>query len=195
MLILASASPRRHELLAAAGIPHSIQPTHIPEVRQPRESPEQFVRRVALEKAEPVLLTSEDVVLSADTIVCCYHEPPNAPEVFGKPADVADAVRMLTALSGRTHSVHTAICLRTTTQTLLDLATTEVSFVPLTSEEIADYACSPEPYDKAGAYAIQGRASCFIEKINGSYQNVVGLPIALVYHNLRQLGFSVIDWK
>lgn len=181
MLILASASPRRHELLLAAGFNHSVQPTLVPEDRRPGESPVAFVRRLAEEKARAAARLPADIVLAADTIVCLENE------VFGKPATDQDARRMLRLLSGRDHWVHTGICLLTSAACIVDLASTKVSFVPLTKEEIEDYIGTGEPRDKAGAYAIQGRASKFVSSIEGSYHNVVGLPVSMVYAHLKAL--------
>src|SRR4051812_27822922 len=125
MLILASTSPRRHELLLAAGIDHVIVPTHVPELRGHEESPEDFVIRLAVEKATAVPVTGQDVVLGADTAVCVDGE------IFGKPSDPADAERMIRALSGRTHLVHTGICLRSESRAVTEIATTEVEFLAL----------------------------------------------------------------
>ncbi len=181
MLILASASPRRHELLLAAGIDHIVQPASIPELRKRGETPAGFVRRIAAEKAEALTCGPEDVVLGADTIVCVQGE------VFGKPVDDEDATRMLRLLSGRDHWVYTGICIRSGSRRIVDLSSTKVSFVELTEREIQEYTRSGEPRDKAGAYAIQGRASKFVSSIEGSYHNVVGLPVSLVYRHLKAL--------
>lgn len=181
MLILASASPRRHELLLAAGIDHLVQPTFLPELQRPGESPTRFVRRMAEEKARAVVCDPSDIVLGADTVVRL------AKQVFGKPADAADAARMLRALSGRDHWVHTGICILAGEKRIVDLSSTKVSFATLTEDEIQEYTRSGEPQDKAGGYAIQGRASKFVRSIEGSYHNVVGLPVSLVYRHLRAL--------
>ena len=181
MLILASASPRRHELLLAAGIDHIVRPSSVPEVRRPGEAPLDFVRRMAEEKARAVKCRWSDIVLGADTVVSLDNE------VFGKPRDEEDARRMLRLLSGRWHSVHTGIFLTKGKSSLADVSTTEVLFTELTNEEIWEYTRSGEPVGKAGAYAIQGLASKFVVSLEGSYQNVVGLPVSLVYHHLRTL--------
>ena len=183
MLILASASPRRHELLQAAAIRHVVRPTDIPEVRLASESPAAFVRRLAAEKAQRVTPEGDDIVLGADTIVCLDGE------IFGKPADDADAVRMVRLLSGRTHLVHTGIHLRSSVRSVTDLATTEVEFAKLTEEEVERYTRSGEGRDKAGAYAIQGLASRFVRGIHGCYSNVVGLPVSLVYMHLKSFNY------
>jgi septum formation protein len=181
MLILASASPRRHELLLAAGIDHVINPAQVSELRNPDEPAEDFVVRLAVEKATAIPVAGEDVVLGADTAVCVDGE------IFGKPLDRADSERMIRALSGRTHLVHTGICLRSENHAATDIATTHVEFLALSDSEVEEYTRSGEGMDKAGAYAIQGRASRFVKSIRGSYQNVVGLPVSLVYSYLRSL--------
>jgi septum formation protein len=181
MLILASASPRRHELLLAAGIDHVVRPASIPEIRDPAESPVDFVRRIAEAKARAANRAPDDIVLGADTIVCVDGE------VFGKPASDQDSIRMLRRLSGRDHWVHTGICLLSGPRPVVDLASTKVSFTELTEGEIQEYTRSGEPQDKAGAYAIQGRASKFVRSIDGCYHNVVGLPVSLVYQHLKSL--------
>jgi len=179
MLILASASPRRHELLLAAGIAHIVRPTALPESWQAGEIPEDFVRRLALEKAQACPRSGGDTVLAADTTVCVGNE------VLGKPQDETDARRMLRLLSNRSHWVHTGICLINDKTCIVDLASTEVTFAALGEDEIAEYTQSGEPADKAGAYAIQGLASKFVVSVRGSYSNVVGLPISLVYSHLK----------
>lgn len=185
MLILASASPRRHELLLAAGIDHIVVPANVPETCRPGESPTAFVQRLAADKSKAVSSKEGDIVLGADTVVCVDGE------IFGKPKDDTDAARMLRQLSGRTHSVHTGVCLRSGDRCLVDLASTEVDFLPLTGAEVEEYTRSGEGTDKAGAYAIQGRASKFVEAIRGSYHNVVGLPVSLVYSHLKSLNYSL----
>ncbi len=181
MLILASASPRRHELLLAAGIEHLVRPVSISEVRRSEESPLDFVRRLAEEKAAAAMYGADDVVLGADTVVCV------ADKMFGKPADEEDARRMLRLLSGREHFVHTGIHLLAGSKRISDVATTRVTFIPLSEADINDYIATGEPWGKAGAYAIQGRASRFVSGICGCYHNVVGLPVAMVYGHLREL--------
>jgi septum formation protein len=181
MLILASASPRRHELLLAAGIDHIVRPTSVPEKWNGGELPEDFVRRLALEKAHACPRSREDTVLAADTIVYVGSQ------ILGKPQDEADARRMLRLLSNRSHWVHTGICLINDRSCIVDLASTEVTVARLGEDEIAEYTQSGEPADKAGAYAIQGLASKFVVSVHGSYSNVVGLPIALVYSHVRGL--------
>jgi septum formation protein len=181
MLVLASASPRRHELLSAAGIEHEVRPVSLSEVSLPGEQAIDLVRRLAAEKAQAVPLERGEVALGADTLVVVDGV------VFGKPEDAADAERMLRSLSGRDHWVHTGICLRSEHKTIVDSAGTRVMFSGLTNAEIDEYIQSLEWAGKAGGYAIQGRASRFVESIEGSYHNVVGLPVSLVYGHLKLL--------
>lgn len=182
MLILASASPRRHDLLLAAGIPHVVRPASIPETRRPGEPPLDFVRRLASEKAQAVAAAAPAAtILGADTVVCVDEE------VFGKPVDSEDARRILRRLSGRDHWVHTGICFLSPDGQIVDSATTRVTVVPLTDREIEEYMESGEALDKAGAYGIQGRFSKFVSSIDGCYQNVVGLPVSLVYLHWKEL--------
>ena len=186
MLILASASPRRHSLLSAAGIDHIVRPASVPEHRQPGESPTALVQRLAEAKARAILSSpadpsTDDVILGADTEVSIDDE------VFGKPASDDDAARMLRRLSGRDHWVHTGICLISRRETILDVSSTRVFFVQLTEGEIREYIQTGEPHGKAGAYAIQGLASKFIYSVEGCYNNVVGLPVSLVYGYLKTL--------
>ena len=181
MLILASQSPRRQELLRHAGISFLVRPAQVEERRLPGEDAHAYARRLARAKAEAVSAAPEDVVLGADTVVVADGE------ILGKPADEADARRMLRLLSGREHQVITGICLRRGDQIITDAETTSVRFVALTDNEIRDYVASGEPLDKAGAYAIQGLASKFIDRLAGCYANVVGLPLALVWKYLRPL--------
>lgn len=180
MLILASQSPRRSDILRQAGIHFVTKRADVDETVQAGERPEDYVKRVAREKALRVEAGAGDVVLAADTIVVVGNE------ILGKPRDRADAARMLASLSGREHQVMTGICFRRGGEPLVDCATTRVWFLPLTEREIAEYVASGEPMDKAGAYAIQGLASRFIERIDGSYTNVVGLPMELVDQHLRK---------
>ena len=178
MLVLASQSPRRAEILRQAGIPFVVRSAPIDETPLPDEKPEDYVRRLAEEKALAIAAVPDETVLGADTTVVLGNR------LLGKPDDAADAVRMLEALSGQCHQVLTGICLRDPSRLIRDFAATRVWFVCMTPSEIKDYVASGEPMDKAGAYAIQGLGSKFIERIEGCYFNVVGLPIALVYKHL-----------
>ncbi len=176
MLVLASASPRRAELLRNAGIQFEVQPAHIDETPLASEDAKACAERLARQKALAVAhLRPGDVVLGADTVVVVDGQ------ILGKPVDAADAARMLRLLSGREHRVITGVCLVVDGQCAVASETTSVTMVVLTAEEIADYVATGEPLDKAGAYAIQGRASRWIPRIEGDYGNVVGLPVALVY--------------
>jgi septum formation protein len=179
MLVLASQSPRRSEILKMAGIPFVVRAAPVDETPLAGEKPEDYVRRVAEQKALAAPAEPDDVVLGADTTVVIGGE------MLAKPADAADARRMLSLLSGRRHEVITGVAIKRSGEVLRDWASTLVWFVPMTDGEIEEYIASGEPMDKAGAYAIQGLASKFIEKIEGCYFNVVGLPVAMVYKHLR----------
>jgi septum formation protein len=181
MLVLASQSPRRQEILERAGIPFLVRVPGVPEERGVDESPREYVLRLSRAKAEAVEMRSGEIVLGADTVVVLDDH------VLEKPSDTSDAQRMLELLSGRDHDVITGICLRHTRETISDYAETRVRFAPMTSSEISEYVATGEPLDKAGAYAIQGYASKHIEGITGCYFNVVGLPISLVYRRLKEL--------
>ena len=187
MLLLASASPRRRELLTQAGYTFTVAPAHIPEDPLPGESPIAYVVRLAREKAEAVYAqhAARDndadplLVLGADTTVVA----PNG-EILGKPVDAADAARMLRLLAGATHQVITGVALVSSgveapgsLETAAEV--THVTMLTLSESEIADYIASGEPMDKAGAYAIQGRAARWIPRVHGCYFNVVGLPLSL----------------
>jgi septum formation protein len=187
MIILASSSPRRRELLANAGILFRVQTGYVPEVHQPGESPVDFASRLAREKAEAVARKeSGNYVLGADTIVIV------AGEILGKPKDGSDAARMLRLLSGREHDVTTAICIIAPDGTPHGaVETTRVFFHSLSAAEIADYIAHGEPMDKAGAYAIQGLASKWIYRIEGDYFTVMGLPVAKVWELLRRMGYAL----
>lgn len=188
MLVLASASPRRRELLTQAGLDFEVHPAHINEDLRPGEGPTGYVTRLALEKAEAVYqkLSADRrdaeslVVLGADTTVTLDDH------ILAKPEDAADAARMLRLLSGRTHRVITGIALVTAQGSEVAAEITAVEFSALSEEEIAEYVAGGEPMDKAGAYAIQGRAARWIPRIEGCYFNVVGLPLARVAAMLRK---------
>ena len=180
-LVLASQSPRRADLLRTAGFSFTIRARPVEEVRRPDEAPVEYVRRLAREKAEAAWESRDEIVLGADTIVVLGER------VLEKPRDHADARAMLTALSGRTHTVITGICLRHAAGEIVDAESTLVRFVPLTHQEIEAYVASGEPMDKAGAYAIQGLASKFVDRTEGCYFNVMGLPLALVYRHWKSI--------
>src|SRR5580692_7863684 len=194
MLVLASASPRRRDLLGNAGISFTVQAADIDERPLAGESPQDCVERLAREKALAVFQTRpRDYVLGADTIVVVDGA------ILGKPRDADDAAGMLRLLSGRTHAVITGVCVvnpvaggqgsvASKPDLLTASETTLVTFGELSDDEIRDYVATGEPMDKAGAYAIQGIASRWIPRIEGDYSNVVGLPVALVYAMLREQG-------
>jgi septum formation protein len=181
MLILASQSPRRAEILRQAGIPFAVRAAPVDETPQAREQPADYVRRLAEAKARAVPAAADEIVLGADTTVVIDGE------MLGKPADAADARGMLAKLSGRHHEVLTGICLLQSEHCVVDHAVTAVWFAPLSGREIAEYVESGEPMDKAGAYAIQGAASKFIPRVAGCYFNIVGLPVSLVYRHYLKL--------
>ena len=178
-LILASQSPRRSELLAAAGFRFSVRVRPVEEARAAGESPIDYARRLAQAKAEAVWNGADEIVLGADTIVVVDGR------VLEKPAGASDARAILHLLAGREHTVITGICLRHRNGAIVDHAVTKVRFSPMTGAEIDEYVASGEPMDKAGAYGIQGLASKFVERIDGCYFNVMGLPISLVYRHLK----------
>src|SRR5208283_3051127 len=181
MLVLASASPRRQELLRNAGIAFDVQPAHIPEDPLPGEAARECAERLAREKALAVARQRpRDLVLGADTVVVVDGQ------LLGKPSDAADAARMLRLLSGRVHQVITGVCVVVGGKCSVASETTLVTVSEITDREIAGYVASGEPMDKAGAYAIQGIASRWIPRIEGDYSNVVGLPVALVWRMLRE---------
>ena len=168
-IILASRSPRRAELLTAAGIPFEVLAADIDETPRDNEAPDKYVERLAVEKASVVFhLRPEARVLGADTTVTIDGE------ILGKPVDEADALRMLRMLNGRPHEVHTGIALVSAAGVRSAVDTTRVWFAEMTDEDISWYVGTGEPVDRAGAYAIQGLASRFIPRIEGSYSNVVG---------------------
>ena len=193
MLVLASASPRRQELLRNAGIPFTAQAADIDETPLPAETPHACAERLAREKALAVWGSRpQDLVLGADTIVVVDDM------ILGKPRDADDAARMLRLLANRVHRVITGVCVvRPTSTSQMNTRiedrelrtaseTTLVTMTDISDEEIHDYVATGEPMDKAGAYAIQGMASRWIPRIEGDYSNVVGLPVALVYRMLQE---------
>lgn len=181
-LVLASASPRRRELLERAGFRFTVRPVEVDETPYPGETPQDHVKRLARAKATGALRSENEIVLGADTIVVVDGV------ILGKPADTIEACRMLRLLSGRRHEVLTGICLAGPEWTIEDVVSTSVWFVELSDREIEEYVATGEPMDKAGAYAIQGLASRFVHRIDGCYFNVVGLPVSRVYVHLRRLG-------
>lgn len=182
-LLLASASPRRLELLRALGLEPLVRPADVDETLRPGEDPHDAAERLARAKAAAVAAAAPEgsVVLAADTIVVLGGE------ALGKPRDDDDARRMLRALRGRAHDVVTGVALARDGRLVSGRETTEVLFAPMTDEEVDAYVASGEPADKAGAYALQGLGGLFVERITGTPSNVIGLPFRLV----RRLGAEV----
>ncbi len=189
-LVLASRSPRRAVLLEAVGIAFTVRAADVDETPVNGEDPRDYVVRVAIDKAKAVPMNEGEIILGADTTVVLNGE------IMGKPKDAADAARMLRALAGQRHEVITAICVRRAEDEIeTDVSQTHVWFIPLSEAEIADYVATGEPMDKAGAYAIQGLASKFIDRIEGSYSNVVGLDIAMTYRDLLRKADHKLRWS
>jgi septum formation protein len=185
--ILASASPRRRELLASIGLSFDVLPSAIPEVRAAGESPEEYVARLSREKANALGEQNPSRwVIAADTTVLMDDQ------LLEKPLDGADAARMLGAIAGRTHTVYTGVTLLNVERAYHDtrVAESEVRMLSLTDSDIDWYVATGEPLDKAGAYAAQGIGGMFIDSIHGSYTNVVGLPLALLFQMLRKAGLD-----
>jgi septum formation protein len=181
-LTLASASPRRAELLAAAGFDFDVHPVEVDETPLPGEDPAAYVSRLALLKAQRCQCDRVgELVLAADTTVVVDGQ------LLAKPVDEAEARRMLRLLAGREHQVLTGVALRLGSRVLSAVEATGVRFVALGEAEIDWYVASGEPAGKAGAYAVQGLAARFVDRIEGSYSNVVGLPVSRVYLMLREL--------
>jgi septum formation protein len=185
--ILASASPRRRELLASIGLSFDVLPSAIPEVRAEGESPEEYVARLSREKANALGEQHPSRwVIAADTTVLMGDQ------LLEKPLDRADAARMLATIAGRTHTVYTGVTLLNVEHAYHDtrVAESEVRMLSLTDSDIDWYVATGEPLDKAGAYAAQGIGGMFIDSIHGSYTNVVGLPLALLFQMLRKAGLD-----
>ena len=185
-IVLASSSPRRHELLARLGLTFAIAHPDIDETPRPGEDPIDYVSRLAVEKADAVRAPADALVIAADTTVEVDGD------ILGKPEDPAEARAMLRRLSGRSHVTHTAVAARLDGATVHDAITTSVTFVELTDADIEWYVATGEPLDKAGAYAVQGAAGAFVERIDGSVSNVVGLPLHLVTRLAAQLGVRLL---
>jgi septum formation protein len=187
-LILASASPRRRELLASIGMEFDVIPSDVPEQRADGETPEEYVARLSRDKARAIAATNRDrSVLAADTIVVLGDD------VLEKPSDSADARRMLSQIAGKTHVVFTGVTLISKGYSDTHVCTTEVRMLPMTEGDVAWYVETGEPLDKAGAYAAQGKGGMFIDSIHGSYTNVVGLPLALLFQMLRKAGIDPLQ--
>jgi len=187
-LILASSSPRRRELLTQAGISFTVVPSRVDEAKAElsgtvEEKTEQLAYLKALDVAKR---TKDSIVLGADTVVVCDGL------VFGKPVDAKDAEKMLLSLSGREHTVITGVALvnSATGDYMCGHESTKVKFASLKPEEIEAYIKTGEPYGKAGAYAVQGKAALFVESLSGCYSNVVGLPLRKLYEMLKEFGIE-----
>lgn len=187
-LILASASPRRAEILRNAGFDFEVVPVHADESLRPGEAATDYVRRLAEEKARIVARQlakdaagDSTFIIAADTVVVIDNE------ILGKPSSAANARDMLHRLSGKTHEVYTGLSVLRGNASRTVVEMTRVTFVTLSKQEIEDYIATGEPFDKAGAYAIQGQGGNFISRIEGCYFNVMGLPLARLYAILREL--------
>jgi len=185
VLVLASASPRRAQILTSLGLPFRISASNIPETLRLGESGAASAERLARAKAAAVGEHEQLPVLAADTVVVCEGR------VLGKPASVAEAAEMLRLLAGRTHEVVTGVCLRSGGQVRSGVETTAVTMAAMSEEEIVWYAATAESLDKAGAYHVDGRGSLFIESVQGSPSNVAGLPVRLVLRLVREAGLSL----
>ena len=187
-LVLASASPRRRELLKQIGVEHRVAPVDLDESRGAGEAPPEYVVRLAREKAEAgwqrLADREREVVLAADTAVVLGDD------ILGKPRDRAEGLAMLLQLSGHTHQVLTAVALRDAGGMASQLSESLVTFRPISRDEAEQYWATGEPHDKAGAYAIQGRAAVFIERIEGSYSGVMGLPLFETARLLAAVGLG-----
>lgn len=185
VLVLASASPRRAQILTSLGLPFRVSVSNIPETLLPGESGAASAERLARAKAAAVGQHERLPVLAADTVVVCDGR------VLGKPASVAEAAEMLRLLAGRTHEVVTGVCLRSGGEVHSGVETTAVTLSAMSEEEIGWYAATAESLDKAGAYHVDGRGSLFIDSVRGSPSNVAGLPVRLVLRLVREAGLSL----
>ena len=188
-IVLASASPRRHELLGRIGITEFD--IRIPEVEESFPeglTPQQVVEHISREKAEAAakLCTDDEIVITADTMVFLDQHR------LGKPRDEADALRMLTALQGRHHTVCTGVTVRRGTQVITESETTQVYFRSATNEELLAYIATGEPMDKAGSYGVQGKGALLVEKLDGDFFNVMGLPVLRLSRMLQQFGVNLL---
>ena len=183
-IILASASPRREQLLKQIGVSFRVVPSEADEANMAVLSPDEYVKRCALTKAKVVAsrVSPADIVIGADTVVALGEI------VFGKPSDATDAARMLRQLSGRTHSVWSGLAVLAPQNRYVTAVETKVTLAELSTHQIERYVASGEPMDKAGAYAIQGLGAVFVKRIDGCYYNVVGLPLQVLSGQLNQLG-------
>lgn len=187
-LVLASASPRRAELLGSLGLTFDVRAADIDETVRPGEDPSAYVERVARDKAAAVVTAEPGaLVVAADTTVVLDGR------ILAKPTDVDDARLMLRSLAGRTHTVLTAVVAAHDGSTVARVTTTEVTFAPISEAELNWYLATGEPFDKAGAYGIQGAGGLFVTRIEGSYHNVVGLPLDALAAVLADLDLALLD--
>jgi len=185
-ILLASGSPRRSELLEQLGLRFSVAAPDVDETPLPHEAPVSYVRRLAVEKAHAVAAAADVVVIAADTTVDLGGE------ILAKPIDAHDARAMLRRLSSRTHRVHTGVAVRLGDRTVAETITSLVTFTPLTTEMIEWYVATGEPLDKAGAYAVQGAGGVFVQRVQGSVSNVIGLPLHTVLRLAGELGVDLL---
>jgi septum formation protein len=185
-VVLASASPRRSELLAQIGMSFEVMPTDIDETEHPGEDPVSYVRRLAIEKALAAVVGDDVVVIAADTTVDLDGM------ILAKPADDADALRMLGLLAGRTHQVHTGVAIRYQGRVAAEVNTSLVSMKASDDQWLRWYVATGEPHGKAGAYGIQGAAAVFVDSVHGSVTNVIGLPLSLLEQLLSEVGVSLL---
>ena len=188
-IVLASASPRRHELLGRIGITEfDIRVPEVEESFPEGLTPQQVVEHISREKAEAAakLCTADEIVITADTMVFLDHER------LGKPHDEADALRMLTALQGRHHTVCTGVTVRRGEQVITEAETTHVYFRSATKEELLAYIATGEPMDKAGSYGVQGKGALLVEKLDGDFFNVMGLPVLRLSRMLERFGVKLL---
>ena len=184
-VVLGSASPRRRELLKLIGIPHEVVPADIDETEHEGEAPAAYVERLAREKAAAVARLAPDaLVIAADTTVVIDGD------IIGKPADDAEATRMLQRLGGRSHTVYTAIAVQRSGRVESEIEVVSVSFRPLSADDIAAYIATREPMDKAGAYGIQGFGATIVERIDGDYFAVMGLPLVRLVRLMQRVGVA-----
>lgn len=188
MIVLASQSPRRRELLSLMGLDFSVLAANADESMNPSLPIEKEIARVSLRKAQAVQAScgEDDIIIAADTMVCINGQR------LGKPADEADASRMLHMLSGNTHQVISGLCVLRGERAVTTTVVTHLHFRPLSNAEIAAYIASGEPMDKAGAYGIQGQAAMFADRLDGDYYNVMGLPVCALTGILRSFGIKVL---
>jgi septum formation protein len=188
-LVLASSSPRRYELLASTGVNFEVRVPDVDETPREDEAPVTYVERIARAKAMAIELTEDEVAVAADTAVVAGDR------LLGKPLDETSARRMLGALAGTTHEVHTAVAVRAGERLCWDVVTTVVTFAPIDDDDLDWYLGTGEPLDKAGAYALQGGAALFVRAVDGSPTNVVGLPLPLVADLLASAGHPLPTFR